>query len=183
MMNINRCNSHGHHGSKRRELAQHAHSSGSHAFTHTLTSTVTTTLCKAPAQLLQNLESHFYFESTWGRGTKPEYPEKIPWDSLPVNMYYILLEDNIQCTGWESNPHPPILVISSLGQEHAPRLTHWATDRRCFTPSQTWGAYQGDTNVFFFKQGRNQIYYLHHSVPKLTHSFESYNQIDHWLVS
>ena len=31
--------SHGHHGSKRHELAQHALSHGSHAFTHTLTST------------------------------------------------------------------------------------------------------------------------------------------------
>ena len=33
--NFNRRNSHGHHGSKHRELAQHAHSHGSHAFTHT----------------------------------------------------------------------------------------------------------------------------------------------------
>ena len=33
------------------------HSRGSHAFTHTLTSTaVTTTLCEAPAQLVHNLE-------------------------------------------------------------------------------------------------------------------------------
>ena len=36
MQNFNKRNSHGHHGSKRRELAQHAHSSGSHAFTHIL---------------------------------------------------------------------------------------------------------------------------------------------------
>ena len=39
MKNCNRHSSHGHHGSKRRELAQHAHSRGSHAFTHTPTST------------------------------------------------------------------------------------------------------------------------------------------------
>ena len=32
----NRRSSHGHHGSKRRELAHHAHSRGSHAFSHTL---------------------------------------------------------------------------------------------------------------------------------------------------
>ena len=38
-----RHDSHGHHGSKRRKLAQHADSHGLHAFTHTLTSTVTTT--------------------------------------------------------------------------------------------------------------------------------------------
>ena len=39
MKNFNRCSSHGYHGSKRCELLQHAHSCGSHAFTHTLTST------------------------------------------------------------------------------------------------------------------------------------------------
>ena len=39
MKNFNRRDSHGHHGSKRRELAQHAHSRGSHTFTHALTST------------------------------------------------------------------------------------------------------------------------------------------------
>ena len=40
MKNFNRRNFHGHdHGSKWRELAQHAHSHGSHAFTDTLTST------------------------------------------------------------------------------------------------------------------------------------------------
>ena len=54
MKNFNRHSSLGHHGSKskHRELAQYAHSHGSHAFTHTLTSTVTTMWCKAPAQLL-----------------------------------------------------------------------------------------------------------------------------------
>ena len=38
MKNFNRCNAipHGDHGSKHRELAQHTHSSESHAFTHTL---------------------------------------------------------------------------------------------------------------------------------------------------
>ena len=54
MKRFNRRNSHGQHGSKRRELAQHAHSRGSHPFTHTLNhiNTVTTRLCEAPAQLL-----------------------------------------------------------------------------------------------------------------------------------
>ena len=33
-----RRSSHGHHGSKRLELVQHAHLRGSHAFTHTLNS-------------------------------------------------------------------------------------------------------------------------------------------------
>ena len=36
IMNFNRRNSHGNHGSKRLELAQHAHSRGPYAFTHTL---------------------------------------------------------------------------------------------------------------------------------------------------
>ena len=39
MKNFNRRSSRGNHGSKRRELVQHTHSRGSHAFTHTLTST------------------------------------------------------------------------------------------------------------------------------------------------
>ena len=39
MENFNRRSSHGYHGSKLRVLAQHAHSRGTHAFIHTLTST------------------------------------------------------------------------------------------------------------------------------------------------
>ena len=39
MNNFNRHSSHGHHGSKCRELAQHAYSHGSHALFHTLIST------------------------------------------------------------------------------------------------------------------------------------------------
>ena len=71
IMNFNGRNSHGNHGSKRRELAQHAHSHGSHAFTHTLyINTVTTTWCEAPAQLLHHLEWMFYFEGTWFRKQK-----------------------------------------------------------------------------------------------------------------
>ena len=58
---------HSHHGSKRRKLAQHAHSRGSHAsriHSHTYIDTVTTMWCEPPAQLLQNVESNFYFEGT-----------------------------------------------------------------------------------------------------------------------
>ena len=53
------------------------------------------------------------------RGSKPEYPDKNP-DSLPAHRYHIL-EEKIQRPGRESNPHPPTLVISSPGQERAPR--------------------------------------------------------------
>ena len=64
--NFNRRGFHGQHGSKRRELAQHAHSRGSHAFTRTLIyiNTVITTLCQAPAQVLQNLKSNLDCEGT-----------------------------------------------------------------------------------------------------------------------
>ena len=53
--NFNRRSSHGHHGSKRRELAQNAHSRGSYALLDI--NTVRTALCEAPGQLLHNLES------------------------------------------------------------------------------------------------------------------------------
>ena len=59
LKNFNRCNSHGHHDSKRHELKQHAHSHGSHGFTCTLyINTVTATWCEAPAQLL-------FFSACW----------------------------------------------------------------------------------------------------------------------
>ena len=45
MKNFNRHSSHGRHCSKRRELAPYAHSRGSHAFTHTFTSTQLQPLC------------------------------------------------------------------------------------------------------------------------------------------
>ena len=50
MKNFNRRDSHGHRGSKRHELAHHAHSSGSHALidSHDYTNTVTTTLGEEP---------------------------------------------------------------------------------------------------------------------------------------
>ena len=59
MKNFNSRSSHSHHGSKRHELVQHTNSHGLQALTHTYIKTVTTTLCQAPAQLLQNLESNF----------------------------------------------------------------------------------------------------------------------------
>ena len=56
----NRHNSHGHHGSKRRELAQHTLTWIAHIDSHTFINTATTTLCEVPAQLLRNLESLFF---------------------------------------------------------------------------------------------------------------------------
>ena len=40
----------------------------------------------------------------------------------------IILEEKIQRPGRDSNPHPPTLVTSSLGQVRALRLTRWATE-------------------------------------------------------
>ena len=99
---------------------------------HTYINTVTTTFCEAHAQLLQNLESNFSVEGTRGRGSKPEYPENPPPpDSLPANQHHILKE-KIQRPRWESNPQPSNIGDKLVGQERAPRLIHWATDRRCF---------------------------------------------------
>ena len=60
--NFNRRNSHSHHGSKRHELLQHTHSSGSYAFTvHTLIiNIVTTTLCEASAQLYYRIWNQMF---------------------------------------------------------------------------------------------------------------------------
>ena len=107
---------------------RNTHSHGSHAFTHTLTSTKLQPLC-AKRQLTYITEFGINFYFTRGRGSKQEYPEKNP-DSLPINRWYDTLEEKIQRPGQESNPHPPTLVISLLGQERMPRLTHWATDCR-----------------------------------------------------
>ena len=51
-----------------------------------------------------------------------------PPDSLPGNWHHIL-EEKIKSPGRELNCHPPTWMISSPGQECAPHLTHWATDR------------------------------------------------------
>ena len=65
-------------------------------------------------------------EQTGVPGEKPREPAR--------NGYHIL-EEKIQRPGRESNPNPPTLVVSSLGQERAPRLTHRATDRRHYYPT------------------------------------------------
>ena len=66
-------------------------------------------------QLLQKLEYKFYFEGTWWRWSKPEYPEKNP-DSLPLigityECYLLLLlfilekKSNVpDLTGLEPSP-------------------------------------------------------------------------------
>ena len=157
-----------------------------HIHSHTYINTVRTTLCEAPAQLLHNLGSNFYFKGTWERGSKPEYPEKNP-DSLPANRYHIF-EEKIQRPLWGSNPHCQTLVISSLGQEREPRLTHWATDccqlhacttlaqwsynssidTWCFMPSQTQRVLSGQNKMYSYhkyKFGFITLYLIH--IPPL----------------
>ena len=58
----------------------HTHVDRTHSLTHTINTVtlLTTTWSVAPAQLLHNSESNFFFEGTWGTGSKPECPEKNP---------------------------------------------------------------------------------------------------------
>ena len=56
--------------------------------------------------------------------------EKTP-NSLPANRYHIVEEKTQRPGRRESNPHPPTLVISSLGQERA------ASDSLSYRPPQT----------------------------------------------
>ena len=67
----------------------------------------------------------FYLKVPQGGGANPE--KTLTACPLIANTY---LEEKIQCPRWESNPHPPTLMISSLGQKLVPHLTHWPTDRR-----------------------------------------------------
>ena len=64
MKSFNRRSSNGHHGSKRRELAQHAHSHGSHAFTDTLTSTRLNPLCAKRQLSCYRIWNRFLFDGT-----------------------------------------------------------------------------------------------------------------------
>ena len=65
MKNFTRRSSHSQYGSQRCELAQHAHSCGSHAFSHTLT----TTWCSAITEFGTGFSSLRYLKDG-------EYPEK-----------------------------------------------------------------------------------------------------------
>ena len=96
--NFNRRNSHGHNSSKRCKLAQHAHSHGSNAFTHTFTSTELQTCAKRQLSYYRIWNQHFFErylrEAEW-TGVHRENP-----DSLPANRYHIL-EEKIQRPGRE----------------------------------------------------------------------------------
>ena len=57
-------NFNGHHGSQRHELAQHAHSRGSHTFTHTLTSTQLQPHCAKHQLSYDSIWNQILFEGT-----------------------------------------------------------------------------------------------------------------------
>ena len=121
MKNFNWRTFHGHHGSKRRELEQHAHSHGSHAFPHTPTSTQLTHGVRSASVAITEFGIHFNMKGPEGggganRSTRGKTPTACPL----IGITYL---EKIQRPGRESNRHPPTLVTSSLGQERAPRLT------------------------------------------------------------
>ena len=103
MKNFNRHSSHGHHGQ-----------SATNCYNHIVPK------CQLSYYRIWN--QIFILKVPEERGSKLECLEKTP-DGLPANRYHIL-EEEIQRPGWESNPHPLTLVISSPGPERAPHLTH-----------------------------------------------------------
>ena len=110
------------HGSKRHaNWRNNAHSRGSHAFTHTPTSTQLPPRCvKHQLSYYRIWNKTFILKVPEGGGANRSTRRK-----TPANRYHIILEETIQSPGRELNPHLPTLVISSLpGQEHTPRLTH-----------------------------------------------------------
>ena len=124
MKNFNRCSSHGYHGSKCRKLVQHAHSGGLHAFTHTLTSTQLQPSC-AKRQLSYNrIWNPFFLKvpERVGEQTR-EKTQQAAGKSVSQKMRKHI-EEKIQRPVRELNPHPPTLVISSLGQERMLHRTH-----------------------------------------------------------
>ena len=58
---LNRRSSYGHRGSKRRDLAQHAHSRGSQAVTHTLTPTQLQPLCAKRQRIYYKIWNRFFY--------------------------------------------------------------------------------------------------------------------------
>ena len=90
---------------KRCKLAQHSHSSGLHAFTHTYNVTSTQFTLLQPCCAKHQLSNYIIFNQIFilkvseGGGAIRSTQEKNP-DSLPAKWYHIL-EEKIQCTGRE----------------------------------------------------------------------------------
>ena len=90
---------------------------------HTCINTVITTWCEAPAQLLHNLESNFFFEDTWGRGSKQKTPDSL----AAIGITYERRKSNVPDGNW-------ILTLQHWWYarlaKSAPHLTQCATEWR-----------------------------------------------------
>ena len=77
MKNFNRRSSHGHHGSKRRELAQHAHSRGSHSLTHFISTQL------QPRGTRRQL-SYLFFRACWVFSCNHNPPRTLTWTTASL---------------------------------------------------------------------------------------------------
>ena len=148
MKNFNRRDSHGHHGSQRRELTQHAHSHvhGSHVTTSlTLTSLTTlttsintfaTTWCEAPTQF-------FYFSVHSGSVHVSAIHRTLTWSSGSLSC---VCEHSCACSTQTANQHIVdsqfILLCSWWDSNFRPWGTHYGT---CHMPSSETGKGHGLT--------------------------------------
>ena len=94
MKNFNRRSSHGYHGSKRRELAQHAHSHG----LHTVTSTQLQSRCAKHQLSYYSIWNQIIILKVPEEGGANRSTREKKTDSLPANRYRIL-EETIQRPG------------------------------------------------------------------------------------
>ena len=125
MKNCNRSGSRVYHGSKRCELVQHAHSHGSHAFTHSYINTVTTMWCEAPAQLLLFSECWLFLCFRNPPNSDMDYRIIIvhTWSFLCVRIHMGVRHTDSEsaqhfwlflCSWWDSNLGPLHLESAAL---------------------------------------------------------------------
>ena len=119
------------HGSEapRTAAVQHAHSRGSHAFTHSHQHSYNHMAMRSASSAITEFGIHFFFMTLHeggGANRDHEEPSTTRRKTPLFGVTYTLFEEKIQGPGRVLNPRPPTLVISSPwpGQELAPRLTH-----------------------------------------------------------
>ena len=111
MKNFNRCSSHGDHSSKHRELSQHPHSCGSHAFTHTHTSTqlqprTSTQLHLQPCCVKHQLSYYIIWNQTFIlKVPESTFGEERHWWSCKPNLRCITIKNILYLmhTAWCSS--------------------------------------------------------------------------------
>ena len=114
---------HDHRGSKRRELTQHAHARGSHAFTYTLTSILLQPRCASASSAITLFGIEFHFEDTRGRGAKRSTWRKPLTACSLIGITYIRGENPTSRTGIEPSP------FNNIGDKLA-----WPRARAAFDP-------------------------------------------------